>query len=422
MLDCTDTMDPPGMPSAAFLLKADFSQSSANMTVVINHEDGGLQEAGTKTYSGSTKVGGEIAFALSPECRGPLGNNQPVTCAGAQLTHLLLDSDSSFDIVGKKTDQLRLLLEKDTFVQAVTTANKTVLTIPSNTVFGASATNEATGRIGDDFLTSGTPLLIIVDWTNRTFSLPQTKILNAQKSAFIELALGGSVANQPPRANAGEDQLIECKSTKGTEVKLSGSKTTDPDGQNDIASYRWDWAINGVQAAALGVDLTLDVPLGTFGFSLTVHDNHGAADVDGVVVISHDTTAPELTLTSPSPSCLWSPNHKVVLYQLGKDLGFTVSDACDASPKVEIVNVASNQPMNMGPDFAWGKSGLCLRSERVGSIGDRLYTITIKATDASQNFTTKSVVVRVPHDQANDCTKVDTSRLVDINDPRCTAN
>jgi hypothetical protein len=302
-------------------------------------------------------------------------------------------------------------------VQGKTQQNQTTLVLNANTVFGISTDLESKGRVGDNFKTNGDPPIITIDWTNRMFSLTGT-IKNQQQSASVKLSVNGALANQPPRANAGLDQLLECTSANGTPLKLSGSNSTDPDGQNDIAAYAWDWSIGNVKSSAAGIDLSLDVPLGTFTFGLTVRDKAGAAESDSVSVKSHDTTSPTLTLAAAAPSCIWPPNHRYVLFELGKDLGFTVSDACDTSPKVEIIDVKSSQPMSKPPDFAFGGAGLCLQAQRAGGLGDRVYTISIRATDHSNNSTIKKVTVRVPHDQSN----VSSTRIVDITDPRCTEN
>ncbi len=125
------------------------------------------------------------------------------------------------------------------------------------------------------------------------------------------------------------------------------------------------------------------------------------------------------------------PGNGVTLYQLGKDLPYSLSDLCDAAPTIQIVKVSSNQPDvgggqgNFTPDFMSGGRALCLRSERQGTVmWDREYTIQIAATDSSNHTTTKYAVVRVPHDQsgAAKCASINPARLVDESDPRCTAN
>jgi hypothetical protein len=91
--------------------------------------------------------------------------------------------------------------------------------------------------------------------------------------------------------------------------------------------------------------------------------------------------------------------------------------------------IVSNQPDvgggqgNFTPDFLSGKTNLCVRSERQGTVmWDREYTIVVVATDASNNKTKKNVVIRVPHDQSGalQCPTIDPALYVDETDPRCT--
>lgn len=118
----------------------------------------------------------------------------------------------------------------------------------------------------------------------------------------------------------------------------------------------------------------------------------------------------------------------MVLYRLGKELGFTVKDTCDPNPVVQIESVTSNQADlgggqgNFTPDIVSGAHAFCIRSEREGTVPqDRTYTIKVKAQDGSGNSTTREVVVHVPHDQnaIDKCPKIDPSRIVNAVDPAC---
>lgn len=137
-----------------------------------------------------------------------------------------------------------------------------------------------------------------------------------------------------------------------------------------------------------------------------------------------DTTAPTLSVTGPG--CMWSPNHKMGLYD-ANDLTVAVQDDCDANPVVKIVNVSSNQPElgggqgNFAPDMLHGTSAACFRAERQGTAsGDREYSIVVSATDASNNVSTQTLVVRVP--RTGKCDGEVMPPMVNEDDPRCTAN
>lgn len=272
---------------------------------------------------------------------------------------------------------------------------------------------------------------IHVDFPNKIFSIPTVLIDNGE-GITADVTLDGKIANQPPVARVGADQKIECASPAGAAAALDGSKSTDPDGNIFLRSWARGVGIDPATAISVGSDSTgVTSPLGTTDYTFSVSDRRMQVSRATTRVIVQDTTSPTLILAAPQPDCLWAPNHKVVLYELGKQLPFAVQDTCDPNPKVEILGVTSNQPDlgggqgDFSPDFVRGKGGLCLRSERQGTVmWDRQYTITILATDASGNKTMKAVVVRVPHDQsgATNCPKIDPARYVDITDPRCTQN
>lgn len=116
-----------------------------------------------------------------------------------------------------------------------------------------------------------------------------------------------------------------------------------------------------------------------------------------------DTTAPDISNACLTDK-LWPPNHKMVLVSTG-----TVSDLADADSSINIT-VTSNQPVNgtgdgdTDPDWKAVDNGdgtysVSLRAERAGNLGQRDYTITVTATDASGNTSTATCAASVPHDQ-----------------------
>src|SRR6185369_13434335 len=85
-------------------------------------------------------------------------------------------------------------------------------------------------------------------------------------------------ANQPPVANAGPNQTIECGGAS-TAVVLDGSASSDPDG--DALSYEWRH-----NQTLLGTTptVTVAVALGSYTFTLRVTDSQGASSDSSVVV------------------------------------------------------------------------------------------------------------------------------------------
>ncbi len=81
-----------------------------------------------------------------------------------------------------------------------------------------------------------------------------------------------------PVANAGSDQTITDTNNDGSEsVTLDGSGSTDAD--NDIASYEW---FEGQQSLGTGVNLSINLALGSHTLRLLVSDEQGNTDEDNV--------------------------------------------------------------------------------------------------------------------------------------------
>jgi hypothetical protein len=82
------------------------------------------------------------------------------------------------------------------------------------------------------------------------------------------------------------------------------------------------------------------------------------------------------------------------------------SDICDAEPICRIISIVSNEPVDglgdgdTAPDWEiTGVLSVNLRAERSGTGKGRIYTLTVKCTDASGNITETNTKVTVPHNQ-----------------------
>lgn len=92
--------------------------------------------------------------------------------------------------------------------------------------------------------------------------------------------------NQAPVANAGTDINIPLPNNSTT---LNGTASTDPDGNNTIATYAWSY-VNGPAQYSFGNANAATTTLsnlveGTYTFQLKVTDNGGLSATDNVVII-----------------------------------------------------------------------------------------------------------------------------------------
>ena len=141
---------------------------------------------------------------------------------------------------------------------------------------------------------------------------------------------------------------------------------------------------------------------GTHVVTWTYDDGNGNTTTQSQTVVVQDTTPPVIENLTVTPDVLWPPNHKMV--QVNVDIDSF--DECDTEPVCQITSVSSNEPENglgdndKAPDWQIaGDFTVNLRAERSGPGNGRLYTITIKCTDASGNSSTETVTVTVPHDK-----------------------
>jgi predicted extracellular nuclease len=143
------------------------------------------------------------------------------------------------------------------------------------------------------------------------------------------------------------------------------------------------------------------VNVGSYAVVATIADPNYQGSASGTLVIA-DGTPPVIRSLVASPAVLWPANHKMVRVVIAAD----VVDDVDPAPTSRIIAVSSNQPANgtgdgnTSPDWELtGALTLNLRAERSGNDGDRIYTITVESRDYSNNVSTSTVTVTVPHNR-----------------------
>lgn len=142
-------------------------------------------------------------------------------------------------------------------------------------------------------------------------------------------------------------------------------------------------------------------PVGTTSVRLDASDSRGNAASSSFTVTIVDTTAPSIASVTPSSGTLWPPNHQMVPISISA----VASDLVGVA-SLKIVSVTSSEPDNgLGDgDTAndiqiTGDLTVNLRAERGGKGNGRTYTITVEASDAAGNTTTKTCTVSVPKSQ-----------------------
>lgn len=202
--------------------------------------------------------------------------------------------------------------------------------------------------------------------------------------------------NQPPVANAGPDQAVECAGMGGTSVTLNGSASSDPD--SDPLTFTW----TGPFGTASGLTPIVTLPMGVNTITLTVSDGKGGTSSAVVTVKVVDTTPPVIKTVTATPNLLWPPNHKMIPVAIS----VSASDTCSATTTCKILSVRSSEPVNgtgdgdTAPDWVITSNLVAnLRAERAGAGNGRTYTLMVQCTDASGNNSTKDVIVSVPHNR-----------------------
>jgi hypothetical protein len=181
--------------------------------------------------------------------------------------------------------------------------------------------------------------------------------------------------------------VVECTSPAGATVTLSPAASDNCPGI-------------GVPTCTPASGSTF--ALGTDPFSCGVTDASGNSNSCSSVVKVQDTTPPVISSVSVSPNMLWPPDHKFVPVTVTA----VAHDTCDPTPVCTISGITSNEAPtgggsgNTSPDFAiTGPLTANLRAERDGTGSGRIYTLTVKCTDHSNNSSFANTTVTVPHNQ-----------------------
>jgi len=144
----------------------------------------------------------------------------------------------------------------------------------------------------------------------------------------VDVALSGTLVNQPPHADAGVDQVLECTSSAGASFLLEGSASSDPDGNLALSSWRRGSRVG----PAVSDNLTALASLGVGeddAYVLRVIDSYAQTDEDDTHVGIVDTTPPVISCNAPPT--VRPPSHPVSFTS-------TAVDVCDDDVPAEILS------------------------------------------------------------------------------------
>ncbi len=209
----------------------------------------------------------------------------------------------------------------------------------------------------------------------------------------LSLDVGGPIVNQPPTADAGADQTVECPASP----VLDASNSSDLDGNISIYS----WLLGSRRGPEVGFEKFSAVlqGLGTETYVLRVIDDYGQADEATTSVTVVDTTPPVVSCSLAVP-VIQQTNHNLI------DVGLAgqARDACDGELPVAVSvfgdedDESQTGDGNFSPDAADVDVGsLRLRAERKGDSDGRVYLVLVEATDSSGNRGIDCCTAVVPH-------------------------
>jgi hypothetical protein len=123
--------------------------------------------------------------------------------------------------------------------------------------------------------------------------------------------------NDPPVADAGLGETLQCTSPQGAMTTLNGTGSVDPEGDSPL-TFSW----TGPFGTAFGESPTVVLPVGDHTVELTVTDPFDAAGTDSVQIEVRDTQQPDLRTSESVELEATQPGGAEY------DLGITASDLC----------------------------------------------------------------------------------------------
>ena len=189
--------------------------------------------------------------------------------------------------------------------------------------------------------------------------------------AFDDLQAAGFI-NHPPVAR-----------TRNA-IAAAGSACSATIGSGSIDDGSFD--ADAGDALTLSVDPSGPLGLGEHAVTLVATDSHGASSSAGAIVTVADRSAPAIADLTVDKATLWPPNHRMEIVTVAYD----AADNC--GPVTTELSVSTN---GSGGDWTIiDAHHVVLEADREGR-DDRIYTITVVATDAAGNQSARAIALRV---------------------------
>jgi hypothetical protein len=232
----------------------------------------------------------DVTWAGGPDLAVPLFSPPLLKSQGGK-TVFVTEWTSNIGSVGSPPSTTRYFISTDPTVDPITARVIGERAIPVLAPGERSMGGTVTFTLPGDLLAGVYHLAACADADGSIVELNEQNNCSFSKleGVSVIVAVLERAPNQPPLAQAGPDQTLECRSPSGANVTLDGAASTDPDG--DPLTFRWTDSFGTVQGPTPQVIL----PLGAHTVTLTVEDGNGASASDTVTITVADRQPPTVT-------------------------------------------------------------------------------------------------------------------------------